>query len=127
MSYATVESVQNGLQTPLTEQQIQTCTHLLEEAAIYIDSLKSSASAEVKGVVSCRMVRRSLGSANDVPLGATQGSMSALGYSQSWTIGASGSVGELYISKAEKQMLGVGNKIGSKSPIEEVSNEGNHG
>ena len=44
--------------------------------------------------------------------------MSALGYSQSWTI-SNGSTGELYLSKAEKALLGGGNSIGSYSPVEE--------
>jgi hypothetical protein len=56
-------------------------------------------------------------------MGATQGSVSALGYSQSWTIG-SGSTGELYISKVEKKMLGAGNAIGSYSPTEALVPEG---
>ena len=51
-------------------------------------------------------------------MGATQGSMSALGYSQSWTIGA-GSVGELYLGKLEKKLLGACNRIGSYSPVQE--------
>jgi hypothetical protein len=46
--------------------------------------------------------------------------MSALGYTQSWTIGASGSAGELYLGKLEKKLLGYGNSIGSYSPTEEL-------
>ncbi len=52
-------------------------------------------------------------------MGATQGSQSALGYSQSWTI-SGGASGELYLSKLEKQLLGCGNKIGSYSPVQEL-------
>ena len=55
----------------------------------------------------------------DIPVGATQGSMSGLGYSQSWTI-SNGSTGELYLAKLEKELLGRGNAIGSYSPIEEL-------
>jgi hypothetical protein len=54
-----------------------------------------------------------------VPIGATQGSMSGLGYSQSWTL-SNGSTGEMYLSKLDKQLLGYGNKIGSYSPVEEL-------
>ena len=39
-------------------------------------------------------------------------------YSQSWTMGTGGSVGELYLSKSEKQLLGGGNSIGAYSPLE---------
>jgi hypothetical protein len=56
-------------------------------------------------------------------MGASQGSMSGLGYSQSWTISAGGSVGELYLGKADKQLLGYGNKIGSYSPTQELVGE----
>lgn len=119
MSYATVEDVQARMQNTLTESEKTICETLLSDAAVMIDSYNSEASGDVKKVVSCRMVIRALGSSGDqgAPIGATQGSMSALGYSQSWTIG-SGSVGEIYLGKAEKALLGVGNKIGSYSPTE---------
>lgn len=66
------------------------------------------------------MVLRALGSDNDIPMGATQGSMSGLGYSQSWTISSGGSVGELYLSKSDKMLLGGSNAIGSHSPLEDL-------
>ena len=47
------------------------------------------------------------------------GTATALGYSQSWTMG-SGSSGELYLSKLEKKLLGVGSKIGARSPLEDL-------
>ena len=53
-------------------------------------------------------------------MGATQGSLSALGYSQSWTMGSGGSAGELYIGKTDRQLLGLGNAIGSYSPVQEL-------
>lgn len=53
------------------------------------------------------------------PTGASQGSASALGYTQSWTM-SGGSVGELYLSKPEKRLLGVGNRIGARSPVEDL-------
>lgn len=31
-----------------------------------------------------------------------------------------GSAGELYLSKLEKKLLGVGNRIGSHSPVEDL-------
>jgi hypothetical protein len=68
------------------------------------------------------MVIRQMGDGDDagVPIGATQGSMSGLGYSQSWTL-SSGSTGEMYLSKMDKQLLGYGNKIGSYSPAQELA------
>ena len=121
MAYATVDDVQARMIRQLSESERTICATLLDDAAAMIDECNTSASDEIKLIVSCRMVTRSLGDGNQgIPLGATQGSMSGLGYSQSWTIGSGGSAGELYISKQEKKMLGVGNKIGSYSPVEEL-------
>ena len=122
MAYATVEDVQSRMVKELTGPQQDVCNALLDDAAVLIDACKTSATDEQKKVVSCSMVVRAMGSANEVgiPVGASQGSASALGYSQSWTI-TSGGTGELYLTKTEKKMLGVGNKIGSYSPIEELA------
>lgn len=119
MAYATYQDVEAGFRT-LTSDEIPVCNALLDEAAIIIDAYNVNASADAKKVVSCHMVRRVIGTGTDTaPMGATQGSMSALGYSQSWTL-SSGSTGELYISKVDKKLLGVSNYIGSYSPIEEL-------
>lgn len=119
MAYATYQDVEAGFRT-LTSDEISVCNALLDEAAIIIDAYNVNASADAKKVVSCHMVRRVIGTGTDTaPMGATQGSMSALGYSQSWTL-SSGSTGELYISKVDKKLLGVSNHIGSYSPIEEL-------
>jgi len=118
MAYATVEELQARMQRELTETEQNICEELLEDAAVIIDAYNENANADAKRLVSLRMVRRSIGDGTaDVPIGATQGSMSALGYSQSWTIG-SGTVGELYIGKEDKKLLGASNKIGSYSPTE---------
>ena len=119
MAYATVTDVQERLTRTLTLDEQNVCGSLLDDAAVIIDTYNANASADAKKVVSCRMVIRAIGSGGEqmTPIGATQGSMSALGYSQSWAIG-SGATGELYIGKLEKQLLGAGNKIGSYSPIE---------
>ena len=121
MAYATYEDVQARMSRTMTESEQAICTTLLDDAAVIIDSYGSLASDDVKKVVSCRMVIRAIGDGESggVPIGATQGSMSGLGYSQSWTISA-GSVGELYLSKLDKKMLGIGNSIGSRSPIEDL-------
>ena len=121
MAYATVEDVQARIDYTLTETQEDICSNLLDDAGVLIDSYKPSAENEAKRVVSCRMVIRALGTdSSTAPIGATQGSMSALGYSQSWTVGSGGTVGELYISKTEKHMLGVGDAVGSYSPVQEL-------
>lgn len=120
MAYATTTDVQARMIRTMDSDELAVCATLLDDAAILIDAFKSSAEADAKKVVSCRMVVRALGDGDStIPVGATQGSVSALGYSQSWTIG-SGGTGELYLSKVEKQMLGAGNSIGSYSPTEEL-------
>lgn len=120
MAYATVEDVQARMLRTLNEDEQTVAETLLDDAAILIDSYNSSASVDIKKTVSCRMVVRALGDGQDagVPMGATQGSVSALGYAQSWTIGSGGAFGDLYIAKTEKQMLGIGNRIGAYSPTE---------
>lgn len=119
MAYATTDDVQARMTRTLSADELAVCASLLDDAAVIIDAYNADASAAAKLVVSCRMVMRALGDGGDatVPVGATQGSMSALGYSQSWTISA-GSTGELYIGRLEKTLLGVGNRIGSYSPVE---------
>lgn len=128
MAYATYTDVQNRINRTMSESEQALCTTLLEDAAVIIDAYNADASASAKLIVSCNMVIRKLGSgeSTDIPIGATQGSMSGLGYAQSWTI-SGGASGEMYLAKIDKKLLGVGNNIGSYSPIEElVPNEDNN-
>lgn len=122
MAYATVSDVQSRMTRQMSEAEQSVCSNLLDDAAVIIDAYNSEADTGAKNLVSVRMVIRAIGDGTDVgiPMGATQGSMSALGYTQSWTIGASGSAGELYLGKLEKKLLGYGNNIGSYSPTEEL-------
>ena len=115
MAYATVEQVAEGFRA-LTAEETSVCTALLEEAAIIIDAYNADAPADVKMVVSCRMIRRALGAGEaSVPIGATQGTMTAGPYSQSWTM-SGGSTGELYLGRTEKFLLGRSNAIGCNNP-----------
>ena len=122
MAYATVEDVQARMSRQMSESEQAICSTMLDDAAVIIDSFNEAAASDKKLIVSCRMVIRQLGDGSDsgVPIGATQGSMSGLGYSQSWTL-SNGSTGEIYLSKLDKQLLGVGNKVGSYSPVEELA------
>ena len=124
MGYAVVDEVEAGFRTLSAEERLR-CTALLEEASLIIDAYGGNAEPSVKGLVSCRMVRRQLDAGTGgqgtamYPMGATQASASAMGYQQSWTV-SGGSVGELYLSKLEKRLLGVGDKIGAHSPLEDL-------
>lgn len=122
MAYATVTDVQARMSRILSASEQTLCGTMLDDAAVIIDAYNSEAAADAKKIVSCRMVIRAMGDGADagIPMGATQGSMSALGYSQSWTIGAGGASGELYIGKTDKKLLGACNNIGSYSPTEEL-------
>lgn len=122
MAYATVEDVQARMLREMDADETAVCGALLDDAAVLIDAYNAAAGTAAKKLVSCRMVIRALGdgSSGGVPMGATQGSMSALGYAQSWTIGSGGSTGELYLGRLEKKLLETGNAIGSYSPVEEL-------
>ena len=122
MAYATVADVESRILRTLTTDEEAQCSVLLDDAAIIIDAFNADASSDAKNIVSCRMVIRCMDAGGDnVPLGASQGSMAGLGYSQSWTMGSGGASGELYLSKLEKQLLGYNNKIGSYSPIQGIT------
>lgn len=119
MAYATVEDVQVRMSRAMSASEQAVCSNLLNDAAVIIDIYNVNATADSKKVVSCRMVMRAIGDGDGggIPMGATQGSQSGLGYSESWTIG-SGSAGELYIGKLEKKLLGSDNNIGASNPLE---------
>lgn len=123
--YATIDDVQDGFRD-LAEAEKDKAEALISEAAIIIDAYNADASADVKNVVTCRMVRRAIGDGDganaSLPIGATQASIGALGYSQSWTYGT-GSSGELYLTSLEKRILGVGNRIGAHSPLEDMADD----
>ena len=123
MAYATYSDVEARTGKAFTETEQTTCTSLLGRAALMIDSYSAASdkSDDVKKEVSVNMVSRVMGSSSDIPIGATQGSQSGLGYSESWTISSGGSVGELYFGKDDKRLLGIGNRIGSYSPVEELA------
>lgn len=121
-TYATVEDVQARMSRQMATDEEAVCEKMLEDAAVIIDAYNPCAKEVNKFLVSCRMVVRAIGDGGDigVPMGATQGSMSALGYSQSWTLG-SGAAGELYLGKIEKKLLGASDRIGSYSPTQELA------
>lgn len=121
MAYATVEDVQARMSRQLTDSESDVASVLLNDAGVLIDATNTTVEDAIKLVVSCRMVIRAIGDGNDsIPVGASQGSMSGLGYSQSWSIGNNGAVGELYFTKVERKMLKIGDLIGSYSPVQEL-------
>lgn len=120
MRYAEVFDVEAGFRS-LDAEESKRCEALLDEASVVIDAYNADAELDRKKLVACRLVRRQLGDGEQmpgmVPIGASQGSASALGYTQSWSM-SGGTVGEIYLSKLDKKLLGVGSKIGAHSPLE---------
>ena len=121
-AYATVADVQARMTRQMSTAEQTVCGNLLDDAAVIIDAYNKDAAADAKKVVSIRMVIRALGDGDSAgaPMGASQGSQSGLGYSQSWTMSSGGAVGELYLSRLDKKLLGVGDRIGSRSPVENL-------
>lgn len=122
-AYATVQDVQDRMSTTMTQDQESICGNLLNDAAVIIDAYNADAALDAKNLVSIRMVIRAMQADENIPIGATQGSMSALGYSQSWTTGTGSSVGELYLAKLDKKLLGVGDNIGASNPLGVITAE----
>ena len=120
MAYASIEDVWKRKGTDISDTDYVTA--LLEDAAIIIDAYNHNATDEAKKLVSCNMVIRTLGSREEgVPIGTTQTTTRAMVYSQTWT-NANGS-GELYLTKLDKKILGVGNRIGYFNPYSDLMQE----
>lgn len=120
MFYVTVDDFR-GFYRGFTEVDENTLSDMLREASTIVYATGTKADEDVITAVVCRMVKRALNVTDGVPIGSTQGSMSALGYTQSWTLDSNGSAGEIYLSKLEKKMLGLGNRVGSYSPLEDCN------
>lgn len=117
MSYATVTEIEAGFRVLNSDERAK-AEALASEADVLIDAYNENAKESRKKLAECRMVRRALGSGDaSFPLGSNQGTVSALGYSQTFSMGG-GSTGELYIGKEEKKLLGVSNKVGASNPYD---------
>lgn len=143
MIIVSTSDVQERMTREMSAAERSVCAALLSDAVSMIYAVaphlaKSTAEledvsddyhreTELGKLVACRMVIRALGdggaAAGAAPIGATQGSMSGLGYTQSWTMANGGSTGELYLSKTERQLLRRGNSIGSYSPVQGLAQE----
>lgn len=127
MAYATIEDVEKGYKDLNADERVR-AEALLDRAAVIIDTVAAKdVSDDAKKLVSCNMVTRaiaSLSGSDGIPIGASQGTQTGLGYTSSYTFGA-GSSGELYLTKMDKRLLHCGNRIGSHSPIEDLMEEAN--
>ena len=117
-AYATVQDVKARTTRSFTAAEENVMTALLGDAALLIDNCNAAASDDAKKAVSCRMVLRAMGDDGGagIPIGASQGTVTAGPYSQTWTVGT-GSAGELFLSRSDRAMLGAGNGMGVKNPL----------
>ena len=104
MAYATVADLEARWKA-LESGQASVAEALLDGVAVLIDSY-GTPDEDAALTVSCTAVRRAM-SVNDMGLyGVTQSSMTAGSYQQQWTYG--NPTGDLYLTKAERRMLGFG-------------------
>lgn len=118
MAFATVEDLRarwSGVSGESFDEGV--AETLLEDAAVMLSSMvdvdpDDEQQAEALKIVSCRMVQRAMTTMANDAFGVSQQSVSADIYTQSWTY--SNSQGDMYLTKAEKKMLGLtGGYIGS--------------
>jgi hypothetical protein len=108
MAYADVSDLEVRWRT-LTDDEQARAEALLDDASAMLDALitvdetDESLMKRLKIVV-CNMVERAMSTGGDM-YGVTQQSMTAVGFTQQYTY--ANPTGDLYISKAEKRMLGI--------------------
>lgn len=113
MSFATWEDVQAGWR-PLSVDEQERATDLLAEAAVEISAIApltdppTVTELEVRRVVSKRMVRRAMSVALDA-LGVESIQQGAGPYQE--TRNFTNPAGDLYLTKADRRLLGVGRQV----------------
>lgn len=111
MAFATIEDLQarwSGIAGQGFDEEI--AATLLDDASVMLTSLvdvdpEDELQAEALKIVACKMVIRAMTSMASDAYGVTQQSIHADIYTQSWTY--ANSQGDLYLTKAEKKMLGI--------------------
>lgn len=120
MAYADVSDLEARWRE-LNEAEEARAEVLLADASAVLDSLvdvdeTDTEQLEICKIVVCAMVQRAMVAGEADAYGVTQQSMTAGPYTQSWTY--SNPNANLYLTKAEKKMLGVGGGyIGSIRPM----------
>ena len=107
MAYATIEDLEARWH-PLGESERARASVLLDDAAVYIDSLidcDAHILDQALVIVSCNMVMRSMIAAEGSAYGVKQETISADIYSQS--LSYANPNGDLYLTAQEKRLLGV--------------------
>ena len=108
MAYADVSDLEVRWRTLTTDEQ-ERAEALLDDASAMLDAYVTVDETDEKQmnllkIVVCNMVERAMSTGGDM-YGATQQSMTAVALTQQYTY--ANPTGDLYISKAEKRMLGI--------------------
>ena len=108
MAYADVSDLEVRWRTLTTDEQ-ERAEALLDDASAMLDAYVTVDETDEQQmnllkIVVCNMVERAMSTGGDM-YGVTQQSMTAVGFTQQYTY--ANPTGDLYISKAEKRMLGI--------------------
>ena len=119
MAYADVSDIEVRLERTLTEDEEANVEALLDGASAVLDKLvkidNSTEQAALLNLVCTNMVARMVGPGAEF-FGASQQSITAGPYTQQMTF--STPVGDMYLTKLEKRMLGITTSyIGSIQPL----------
>jgi hypothetical protein len=110
MAYADVSDLEVRWRT-LTDDEQARAEALLDDASAMLDAYVTvdatdEQQAALLKIVVCNMVQRSMSTSSGDAYGVSQQSITAVGFTQQYTY--SNPTGDLYITKAEKRMLGIG-------------------
>lgn len=108
MAYADVSDLEVRWRTLTTDEQ-ERAEALLDDASAMLDAYVTVDETDEKQmqllkIVTCNMVERAMSTGGDI-FGVTQQSMTAGPYAQ--TFSYANPTGDLYITKAEKRLLGI--------------------
>lgn len=118
MAFATVQDLESRWRE-LTEDEAERAEVLLDDAAVYLSALvvvdaEDEQQQEALKIVSCNIVRRMMNVSDDL-YGVSDATMTADIYSQRYTFAGGG--GNMYITKPEKRMLGIGGTLTNIRPV----------
>lgn len=113
MAYADVSDIEARWRALSTDEQARAAV-LLDDASVQLSRLVTVDDSDQQQLaalkmVSCNMVIRVMSAGTSAMFGATNASMTGGPYSQSWTYEAP--TGDMYLTKAEKALLGVSSTV----------------
>lgn len=120
MAHADVSDIEVRMQQHFTESEAASAQSLIDGASAMLDKLVqvdgSAEQAQLLNFVCVNMVTRAISAMGFDVLGASQASMTAGAYTQSFSFGTPS--GDLYLTKLEKRILGVSSGYIGSIPAE---------